>query len=549
MGAIPLKFTIIILVMLFTGLMVPSSFVESRISSRNATTNQIFDFFGVGFGTLSAERLEFVSNETTIQHFDAKRAMNGLNLFTLKDTGEIFITDMNGTILASRFANNNDAAPEFINSTTVFYMSKTGPVQVLWNLKTNITETFNISAGHHDSEYNPKTGTFLVFGGGRYGSLPEEYGDLAGIPISYDDLYEYDKEGNVLWYWNGSTHIPFDSSMYLNETGRGATSADWMHGNALFWDIEEDVIYYNPRNLDTLYKINKTTGDIVWSVGKHGDFTLYDKYGNQKESLWYHSHSVEVIGPNRFMMFDNDLWNTTRNATAPTIEFSRIVEFIVNETDMTAREVFTWVGSEEYTCDRFGDADRLPNGNYIGCFGAFPEHPAYTTEVTPNGDIVWEFVFNASSLYRFERFLETPLIKLTSNQLTIKEGNNPTIKLSVWDNFKSRIYTDGSLSIYDDDVNLILEKNFHFRPHWQETELDFTIPDLTTGTYDLEIVIENSAGLAATQSLTVVIQEETTSEPPTSTSTTTSGTSGFEVFIAFLGAIGLVLVYQRHKRK
>ena len=539
MGAIFLKFTIIILVMLFVGLMVPSSFVESRISSRNATTNQISDFFGdVGYGTLSAERLEFVSNETIIQHFDATRAMNGLNLFTLKDTGEIFITDMNGTILASRFANNNDAAPEFINSTTVFYMSKTGPVQVLWNLKTNKTETFNISAGHHDSEYNPKTGTFLVFGGGRYGSLPEEYGDLAGIPISYDDLYEYDKEGNVLWYWNGSTHIPFDSSMYLNETGRGATSADWMHGNALFWDIEEDVIYYNPRNLDTLYKINKTTGDIVWSVGKHGDFTLYDKYGNQKESLWYHSHSAEVIGPNRFMMFDNDLWNTTRNATA-TIEFSRIVEFVVNETDMTAREVFTWVGSEEYTCNRFGDADRLPNGNYIGCFGTFPEHPAYTTEVTPNGDIVWEFVFNASSLYRFERFLETPLIEFVNIESTIKIGDDDTtFNLSVWDNFKSRIYTNGSLSIYDDEDNLLLEKDFKFLPHWQETQLNFSISalTLTAGIYTLNIVVENSAGLSTTQSITLTVQ-------------TTSGTSGFGAFVAFLGVIGLVLVYQRRKRK
>ena len=520
--------------------MMPSSLVKSRISSRNVVTNQMSDFISnVGYGTLSTERLEYVFNETEIQHYDVNRAMNGLNLFALKDTGEIFITDMNGTILASRAANNNDAAPEFINSTTVFYMSKTGPIQALWNFKTNKTEYFNISAGHHDSEYNPITETFLVFGGSRYGTLPEEYGDLAGLEISYDDIYEYDKEGNVLWFWNGSTHIPFNSSMYLNETSRGATRANWMHGNALFWDIEEDVIYYNPRNLDTLYKINKTTGDIVWSVGKHGDFTLYDKYGNQKESLWYHSHSAEIIGPNRFMMFDNDLWNTTRNATAPTTEFSRVVEFVVNETDMTAREVFTWVGSEEYTCNRFGDADRLPNGNYIGCFGAYPEHPAYTTEVTPNGDIVWEFVFNASSLYRFERFLESPLIKLTSNQLTIKEGDPiPTIELSVWDNFKSRIYTDGSLSIYDDEDNLLLEKNFQFLPHWQETEVDFSISDLTAGTHDLEIVIENSAGLSATQSFTLTIQGETT-----------SGTSGFGVFIAFLGAIGLVLVYQRHKRK
>ena len=40
---------------------------------------------------------------------------------------------------------------------------------------------------------------------------------------------------------------------------------DWMHGNTLFWDFEDDMIYYNSRSLDSFYKI-----DRVWPGPEQG---------------------------------------------------------------------------------------------------------------------------------------------------------------------------------------------------------------------------------------------------------------------------------------
>jgi hypothetical protein len=67
----------------------------------------------------------------------------------------------------------------------------------------------------------------------------------------------------------------------------------------------------NMRNLNTFCKINKTTGQLIWSCGEHGDFTLLNAGGKKVESLWYHSHAVMEVKPNVFLMFDNDFHNQT----------------------------------------------------------------------------------------------------------------------------------------------------------------------------------------------------------------------------------------------
>ena len=56
------------------------------------------------------------------------------------------------------------------------------------------------------------------------------------------------------------------------------------------------------------------------------------------------------------------------------------------------------------------------------------------------------------------------------------------------------------------------------------------------GTFELRIVVENSAGLSATKSVTLKVQAA-------------SGISGFGFFVTFLGVNALVLIYQKRKRK
>ena len=41
-----------------------------------------------------------------------------------------------------------------------------------------------------------------------------------------------------------------------------------LHGNAVDWDAASNMVYYNARNVDTFYAIDKGTGRVLWSVGR-----------------------------------------------------------------------------------------------------------------------------------------------------------------------------------------------------------------------------------------------------------------------------------------
>ena len=87
--------------------------------------------------------------------------------------------------------------------------------------------------------------------------LPEEFefeGEM--MPVKYDDLVEFDRDGNELWRWHGNSTFPFDAyEFYLrNETRRG--ELDWMHSNALYWDIDDGSIYLSVRHLDCVVKVD-----------------------------------------------------------------------------------------------------------------------------------------------------------------------------------------------------------------------------------------------------------------------------------------------------
>lgn len=481
------------------------------------------------------EVLSDFSASIEITH-NSSLAQTGLNLFGGRLSNEsgnrgnfLFVLDMQGNIKYS-VKGNRFKTPQFINSTTVAYMYD-GDIQ-LRNLETGVTETLPIPEGHHDIEYNPFTDTFLTLQHRRFGTYQ-------GLKVVYDDIVEYDRQGNQVWFWNGSKNIPFNPDHFLNEKWGGGQ--DWTHGNTIFWLIEEDIIYFNPRNLDTFYKIDKQTGEIVWAVGKLGDFTLYDKHGKERETLWWHSHSVEMIGPNRFVLFDNDNQNQTNLLN----HRSRLVEIVVDEEAMTATEVWSWKSPKEYYCGPFGDADRLPNGNTLGTFGVSYTHPAYLTEVTPDGKIAWEMKLDNSSeiktvIYRSERFFEVPLIKIAG--ITDKKGENSTIDVSVWNTHRTRYHSKAIIRVFN-DKDLLVEKSFEFLPHWQETILSLEVPYSTKN--DLRFTVENSDGKTVEKNLSDLVGDNTTTN---SGSTKIVESSGF--IITSLGSftVGVITLSSRHKR-
>ncbi len=273
------------------------------------------------------------------------------------------------------------------------------------NLTSNATTDFPNVFGHHDVEYNPINNTFL--------NLRTYVKMVNGSQIIFDKIVEEDANGSILWSWDTADHIPLSDADLANHKGvsNGTAIIDFTHANAIQWDYNNSAVYLNLRHTNTFYKINMTTGNLIWACGEHGNFTLLDQYGNNITSLWYHSHATWQVAPDVFTMFDNDDDNTTN----PNDCHSRMIEVTLNEQNMTAWVSWSWEAPTQYWSPYFGKTDRLPNGDHIGVFGSPSHHftqnspwamndtGAVIIEVNSTGAIVRTWTFPTGwSIYRID---------------------------------------------------------------------------------------------------------------------------------------------------
>ena len=275
----------------------------------------------------------------------------------------------------------------------------------IWNIATNATENFPNVIGHQDIQYDPINNNFLV--------LQDYVRVVGGNPILFDKIVQVDGTGNVLCSWDTYDHIPLSEASTFNETTaiNGQTVEDFSHANSLDWDYNSGIVYLNLRCTNTFYKINQTTGDIMWACGEFGNFTLLGDDGAVVSSLWYHSHDTKQVAPDVFTMFDNDY----NNVTNPDDDHSRMLELTVNETDMTAYVNWSWEAPTQYWTPYAGATLLLPNGDYIGDFAdpyhQYPENQpwnfndtgAVLVEVNHAGQVVRTFTFPLGwYIYRIE---------------------------------------------------------------------------------------------------------------------------------------------------
>ncbi|MFX0091119.1 MAG: aryl-sulfate sulfotransferase [Candidatus Hodarchaeota archaeon] len=462
------------------------------------------------------ENIETIYGNFLINVTSRGEAVEGYNLFqvgsknrtTNKGQSFVFITDMNGSIIKN---SSEILGPphQWINSTTIMLLRKTYTVR-LWNVYTdNVIEIAledidlnDTNEIHHDIEYNPITETFLTL---NYHIISK-----GGNNYRFDTILEYNKTGHLIWSlntWDFVSHTqwcPFKDTTSYGEID----IIDITHGNTLFWDVEEDIIYYNARNINTFYKINHTNSKVIWGLGEYGNFTLFNINGVQRQNLFYHAHALEKVNNDTFILFDNDMHNQTKRYNCR----SRILELKINETTMTANESWSWIAPPEYYCSGWGDADRLPNNNRLGTFGTYKENQdigARLVEVNENGEIVWELNFpnNKDFVYgvvRMERFRFSPILDSPSDVMALLE-DNITITWQTWYNFRTKMRMMGSYKVYLDDK--IIENGTHtFDKFWRPTELSVNLEALEKGNHNLTLVIADEGGHITTDIVNITVK-------------------------------------------
>lgn len=185
--------------------------------------------------------------------------------------------------------------------------------------------------------------------------------------INGEYLLERTTEGRTVWEWRAWEHM--DPEQYPI-TSPSDTRNEWLHGNGIE-ELPGGDILLSFRNISTLVRINRATGSVDWSLGA-------PPLSGQ--------HAPVALPNGRILLFDNGPFRVDTGAQP----FSRALEI----DPATKQIVWTYQdginpGSRHFFfSSRVSNAQRLPNGNTLineGLYGRF-------FEVTPDGDVVWEYV-------------------------------------------------------------------------------------------------------------------------------------------------------------
>jgi len=436
-----------------------------------------------------------------LEHHDG--AFAGYNLFVLQRMDELtrqfelflVIMDMDGHTIAERKIGINfflaDCSAEWINATTIMYGTPGGVV--LWNYYSNKTNELGFR-GHHEYEYNHENDTIFTF---EYDTV-----EIGGKEYLFDRVVEYNLTGDVVWSLHTDDFISPAQACPLNDTFY--EKPDITHSNTIFFDEEEDVFYYNARNVNTLYKINHTNSEVIWGIGEYGNFTMFNQSGIESESLFFHAHAVEKIDAHRFILFDNDYHNHMNLLSRQ----SRILELKIDESTRTANVSWTWSPSIEYWSYIWGDADRLPNGNRLGVFGT-RTHPyssasARLVEVDREGNIVWKMDFPKGDgyrygVYRMERFRFTPIID-APRSIDLLANQNVTVSWNTSFNFKPKRTLFGEYSLRLNDT-IIEDGQIVYDKYWRYRQLVTNLGEIEPGNYNLTLSLTDDANHTVTASI------------------------------------------------
>ena len=194
-------------------------------------------------------------------------------------------------------------------------------------------------------------------------------------------LQELDASKNVIFQWRTWDYLPITAS-YIDLT---QPTVDLIHGNGIALDADGNILL-SMRHLSSIVKINRQTGDIIWTLGgKLGSFTFINEHASNAPTYFSYQHDVEVLPNGDITLFDNG------NQHSPT--YSRGAEYKLDLQNMTATLVWEYRHTPDIATNSGGSVQRLPNGNtMIGwSVGGSTKSNPILTEVHPDNTTALEF--------------------------------------------------------------------------------------------------------------------------------------------------------------
>lgn len=183
----------------------------------------------------------------------------------------------------------------------------------------------------------------------------------AECPMYADVIREVDRDGRLVWEWRAAEHL--DPAQFPIHPGFGRYHWPLVNGLAV---TPEGLVLMSLRTTSGLIAVNKASGAVQWHI---------------PPEVVSHQHAPVPLDNGRVLVFDNGNFRAGSH-----VAFTRVVEV-----DPHTHQV-AWQYTDE-TVNLFyspfmGNAQRLPNGNTH----ITESSTGRLFEVTPQGEVVWEFI-------------------------------------------------------------------------------------------------------------------------------------------------------------
>jgi hypothetical protein len=225
----------------------------------------------------------------------------------------------------------------------------------------------------HDFKFT-KRGTYYTMSyQWRTNELQLPGGGTTNVYVKDNFVHEVrTSDGAVLFEWGTWGNLSYLDSKYNNP-------ADYAHLNWVAEDFDENVLI-STRGLGQVVKVRKADGQIVWRLGRDGDF----EFVNDPLNGFGGQHAAHRLLNGNILIFDNRNFIST-NAVLASEGPSRAVEYRLDEQEKTATLVWSYSRPGFHSTSE-GAVDRLENGNTFISWGK--STPVFATEVTAAGEVV-----------------------------------------------------------------------------------------------------------------------------------------------------------------
>lgn len=163
----------------------------------------------------------------------------------------------------------------------------------------------------------------------------------------------------------------------------GPPALNWTHGNGLDYWPEEDAYLFSMKELGTVAKISRSTGQIEWMI--NGRLNQFDFGDDEVVQL---QHQFEMLSDGHLLLFDN---GTQERG------YSRAVELELDIGARTATQVWEYIRTPPVYVFAKGDVQRFDSGQTLVTWSAMGE----LQMVTPEGLPTWQLNAELGQAFTF----------------------------------------------------------------------------------------------------------------------------------------------------